>query len=240
MHDARSRAGEFEHLVVADPVDLASLGHDARVGRVDAVHVGIDLAADLERAVAGPPVAGVVLHDGGEGNGSRVGATSTQGRDVEVLVHALEPGDDDDLTFLESAAHAFRADALDAGLGVRPVGDDADLRPGEADGALAECVDRHREERDRLLFARGEEHVHLAGGRGLADLLGQLDQFVGLVAARADDDENLVPLRLRADGPARRRLDALRVGDARPAELLNHDTQESLLEPVKKAGIRHR
>ena len=44
VHDARAHAGQLEHLVVADGVHLAGLGHDPRVGGVDAVHVGVDLA----------------------------------------------------------------------------------------------------------------------------------------------------------------------------------------------------
>src|SRR5205807_1075791 len=101
VHDAGADAGQLEHLVVADGVDLARLGDDARVGGVDAVHVGVDFAADL--AVAG---GGVVLHDGGEGDGRRVRAAAAQGGDVVLLVDALEAGDDDDLAVVEGLAHA--------------------------------------------------------------------------------------------------------------------------------------
>jgi len=47
VHDPRADAGQFQHLVVADGVQLARFGDDARVGGVDAVNVGVDFAADL-------------------------------------------------------------------------------------------------------------------------------------------------------------------------------------------------
>ena len=49
VHDAGADAGQLQHLVVADGVDLAGLGHDARVGGVDAVDVGVDFAVDFLR-----------------------------------------------------------------------------------------------------------------------------------------------------------------------------------------------
>ena len=116
-------------------------------------------------------------------------------------------------------------DALDAGLGVRAVGDDADLGAGEADGAFAERLDRHRHQRDGDLLAGGQQHVHLAGRRLLGDFLGQLDQFVGGVAAGADDDDDLIAGLLGADGPPRRRHDALRVRHAGAAEFLHDQSQ---------------
>ena len=53
-------------------VELAGLGHDARVGGVDAVDVGVDLA-------------GVGVEDGGEGDGGGVGAAAAEGGDVDVF-----------------------------------------------------------------------------------------------------------------------------------------------------------
>ena len=44
VHDPGSQAGQFEHLVVADAVDLGGLGHDPGVGGVNAVDIGVNLA----------------------------------------------------------------------------------------------------------------------------------------------------------------------------------------------------
>src|SRR5262249_17561069 len=70
---------------------------------------------------------------------------------------------------------------------------------------------------------------HLARGRLLGDLLGQRNQLVGGVAAGADDDDDLAAGLAGADGPPRRRHDALGRGDAAAAELLDNERQGPLL-----------
>ena len=114
VHHPRAQAGQLEHLVVADAVDLAGLGDDPRVGGVDAVDVGVDLA-------------GVGAQHGGQGHGRRVGAAAAQRRDVVVLVDALEAGDDHDLALAQRLGHPLGRDVPDAGLGVEAVG-----RPGRS------------------------------------------------------------------------------------------------------------
>ena len=105
VHDAGADAGQFEHLVVADAVHLARFGHDARIGGVDAVHVGVDFAADVAVRFLGR----IVLHDGGQGDGGGVGAAAAERGDVAVLVDALEAGDDDDLALGQRLPHALRS-----------------------------------------------------------------------------------------------------------------------------------
>ncbi len=68
------------------------------------------------------------------------------------------------------------------------------------------ALDGHGHEGDGDLLAGGQEHVHLAGRRLLADLAGQRDQLVGGVAAGADDDDDLVAGLL---GPEARRAAAM-------------------------------
>ena len=62
----------LEHLLVRHLVQEAGLGHDARVGRVDASHVGVDLA-DVGR------------EGGGHGHRRRVGGTPSERGDVAGL-----------------------------------------------------------------------------------------------------------------------------------------------------------
>ena len=97
----------------------ARLGNDARVGRVDAVDVGVDLAF-----VGG--------QRRGQRDARRIGAAAAEGGDVAVGIHALEAGDDDDRARRQIAAHVGLVDLEDARLGVGVVGQDAHLPAGVA------------------------------------------------------------------------------------------------------------
>ncbi len=76
VHHAGAEAGEFEHFVVADPFDAAGFGQEPRIGRVDAVDVGVDFA-------------GVGPEHRGEGDGRGVAAAAAERGDVEVFVDPL-------------------------------------------------------------------------------------------------------------------------------------------------------
>jgi hypothetical protein len=148
---------ELEHLFVADARDLAGGRAHVGIGRVDPVHVGVDLA----RAGA---------DGGGHGDGAGVAASATEGGDVALLVDALKPRDDGDVPRFERAHHAARVDGADARLHERAVGEDLELMAEEAAGAPALRLDGDGSERRGDLLAGGGEGVGLArvGGRASA------------------------------------------------------------------------
>src|SRR5262249_10267927 len=156
--------------------------------------------------------------------------------DVVILVDALEPGDDDDVPLFQGPVHARRRNALDSRLGVGAVGDDADLGARKTEGALAERVDRHRQQRNGNLLAGRQQHVHLTRRRVLTDLVSQLDQFIGGIAAGADDDYHLVAVLVSTDGTACRRPDPLRPRHTGSAELLYDQSQG--ISPLWAGPIR--
>ena len=76
--------GHFQHLLEGDAVEAPGFRDDARIGRIDAVDVGIDVAA------AG-------LDRGGDGDGAGVRAAAAERRDAAgLLVNPLKAGDDRD------------------------------------------------------------------------------------------------------------------------------------------------
>jgi len=91
-HHAGAEAGQFEHLVVGDRVEPPGLREHPRVGGVDAIHVGVDLAQ-------------VGVEHGCEGYGRRVGAAAAERGDVAILVDALKAGGDDDRPGIEKRLH---------------------------------------------------------------------------------------------------------------------------------------
>ena len=138
--------------------------------------------------------------------------------------HALEAGDDRDLALGQRLADALAAHLDDLRLAVLGVGDDAGLAAGEAHRGLAEILDGHRQQRHRDALARGEQHVHLAAAGVAGDVVGEADEVVGGLAHGRDHGHDVVarparPDEVIGDGP-----DAIRVGDRRPAELLNQET----------------
>ena len=111
----------------------------------------------------------------------------------------------------------------DARAGVAAVGEHAGLGAGARTRGHADGLQRHGGEGDGLLFADGEELIHLAGvGEGLEGV-GAGDEFVGHAGAGGDDDDDLVSLLpgfLDACGDV---PDAVDVGDRGAAVLLDDE-----------------
>ena len=204
---------QLEHLLVADALDLARVGHDVRVGGVDAVDVGVDLAD-------------VGLERGGDGHAAGVGAAAAERGDVAVGVGALKAGDDGDLALLERVVDLLAVDRLDARAREGRVGDDAHLRAEERLRRAARLLDGERHQAHRDLLARRRDDVELALvlGRGLVvHLLGELEQAIGLARHRRDDHDDVVTRLLRGDAAPGDFADALDRADRGAAVLLHHE-----------------
>ncbi len=124
LQDAGAEAGELEHFIIADAVDLACVLDDAGVGGEDSVDVGVVFAD-------------VGLEDGADGDEGGVAPAAAEGGVIALGGDALEAGDDDDFSGGELVENAFLVDGLDAGFAEGVVGDEADLAAGEADGLVA-------------------------------------------------------------------------------------------------------
>ena len=104
----------FQHLLIGDLFQATRFRDNARVGGIDAVHVGIDIAA--RRA-----------DTGGNRHSAGVGAAAAQGRDAGAGRHALESGDHGDLAILDRSLHVGGGDAFDAGRAMHGTGLDRHL-----------------------------------------------------------------------------------------------------------------
>ena len=203
--------GQLEHLLVRDGVELAGLRNEARVGREDALDVGVDLAR-------------VGSERGRERDRGGVRAAPAERRHLVRGRDALEAGDEHDRALGERFVDPPRADLEHLRACVVGVGDDARLRAGERDRGVAEVVDRHRGERARDPLPDREQHVELARVRGGRDLVGELDEVVGRRAHRREDADDVVPRLACGNEPLRDRLQPLRPLDGRAAELLDEET----------------
>ena len=149
LQHLRSEARHFQHFLERHRIEAARFGHDARIGRIDAIDVRVDLAFRGAKCRC-------------ERNTGRVGASAPEGSDVAIRIHALESGDDDDRSIVEVSAHRRLVDRQDSCLGERAVGQHADLAAGVASRLETHLLQRNCEEPDRHLLAGRRDHVELA------------------------------------------------------------------------------
>jgi hypothetical protein len=214
VHDAGAHARHLQHLVVADGVHLAGVGDDPRVGGVHAVHVGVDLALDV---VPGELDRGRDRHRGG------VAAAPPQGGDVAQLVHALEAGQHDDVPAVERLAQAVRVDLLDPALRcvlsvTMPICGPVKLTARSPSSWIAIAVSA------MLICSPVASSMSISRADG-ADVISPalaIRSSVVLPLRRHHHDDAVTGV-LGADRLAGGLHHAVRVLDARPAELLHHD-----------------
>ena len=166
LQHARAAAGKLEHIVVADDVKLLCARAHARIGGVDAVHVGIYLA----HIGANAP-----CHRHRRG----VGATAPERGNIAVGVNALKTRDHGNGARIERFHDALVVHLHDLGLRVGAVGLDTGLAPREAHRLVAARLDGHGKKRHGNLLASGKQAVHFARRRILVQGGGKPHQLVG-------------------------------------------------------------
>lgn len=112
------------------------------------------------------------------------------------------------------------------------VGDDADLRAGEAHRVDSDVVQRHAQERHADALAGREQHVHLATRRIRRHLVRELQEVVGGLAHRRNDDHQIVPRSPRGGNMAGDIAHPLGVGDRCSAVLL-HDERHACNHAIR-------
>ena len=186
LEDLGAQRSHFEHFLERDFFDPPRFRHDARVGRVDAVDIGIDVA-DLG------------IQRGGNRHGARIGPAPAERGHTLIFRDALETGDHGDLAGIDGIRQAGIVKAHDAGLAMALVGLELQL-PAEPGARLqATLAQRQRQEAGGDLLARGDDDVifivillplELAACR----TFGQGDQLVGLPCHGRNDHGHMLTL----------------------------------------------
>ena len=179
MHFASTQARQFQHFVIRDLVQFASVFDQSRIGRKNPFDIGVDFAD-------------VRFQHGRQSGCRRVAAAATQRGDIEIFVDPLKPRSDHDFAFAERLSHPVGFDFANSCLGVSRIRQDSNLIPCQADGRLAQCLNGHRHQSDGLLFASGQQHIHFTRWGNIADLFRKGDQFVRFITACADDHHDLI------------------------------------------------
>ena len=151
LQDLGPERGHLEHFLERHLVEPPRLRHDARIGGVDAVDVGVDVAA-------------VGVKRRGQRHRRSVRAAAAERRHAVGLgANALEAGDDCDLALGEACDDPDAVDAGDARRAVRVVGRQRDLPalPGARVEPHAFQDDGEQAGGDE--FARGDDRVVFGG-----------------------------------------------------------------------------
>ena len=209
LQDLGAERGHFQHFLEGHLVEAARLGNDARIGGVDAVDVGVDVAA-------------VGVQRGRQRHGGGVGAAAPERRDAAGLgVNALEARDDRHLALREAVDDALALDAGDAGRAMRLVGEQRDLPALPRPGLDPHVLEHDGEQAGGDKFARGDDRVIFGGVIERRGFLAPGHQFVGLAGHGGNHDRDFVPGLDLAFDMARDVADAVHIGDAGAAEF--HD-----------------
>ena len=206
---------ELEHFLIGDDRQLARARHDPGIGGVDAVDVGVDVAA-------------VGVHRRGDGDGRRVGAAPAQRGEAAVGGDALEAGNDRDPFFVEHPLEHGDVDPLDHAGGVA-AGADRQLPAHIGARVEPHPLQRDRQEAAGHLLARGDHHVIFARVVERGGLAAELDQPVGLAGHRRHHHRHLIARLRRAPDEAGDMADALAPRHRGAAEL-HHDARHGAPE----------
>ena len=215
---------EFKHLFARNAMDLAREWNHARVGGEYSVDIGVNLTdIRVERR--------------GECDGTCVGTATTECGDVtRVTVEALESGNNDDGSLGDGVFEATRGDVDDSGGAVLVIRNHARLAAGERSRVMAEATNGHGNECHRDSLARGQQHVQLAWGRHTRHFIREVNEFIGGVTHGAHHHHDVISGLACFDDAARDSLDALGVGDRRPAELLHNQAHLETLPHERNRG----
>ena len=222
----RARRGQLEHLLVGDGVELARFGHDPRVGREDALDVGVDLAD-------------IGVERGRERDRRRVRAAAAERRHLER--RSRRPG-----SRRRARSRPARAPRGCASGGSRApsrrrvlgVGDDAGLRAGERDRAswprswiaIAASAHEIRSPTESSMSSSRGCGPARPGGRGRSARRSSRPSPRGRRRRRCRRVA-------RRNEPARDRLNRSGPGDGGAAELLDDETHGETL-PASTLGPR--
>ncbi len=221
MHHLGAERSEFQHFLEGDLVEPLGARHDARIGRIDAIDVRVDVAA--------------VSADGRRDRHCRSirPAAAQSGDAAGLLVHALEAGDDRNLfAFRKAADQLLAIDVEDARRAVDVRGRNRKLPALPGARVDIEVLQRDRHQagghllsgRDHgIVFARIENAPRLE--RGLAPG----HELIGHARHGRRHDRNLMPGIDLALDVTRGVADAVDVGDRRAAEFHDQTGHEGAL-----------
>ena len=211
LQNLGAERSHFEHFLEGHAIETAGFGHDPRIGRIDAVDIGINVAS-------------IGMNGGRHGDRAGVGTAAAERRDPSgLLVETLKAGDHRNLAAGEAPDDLGSVDRQDARRTMRIVGQDRDLPALPGARRNADILQHDGEQPGSDLFARRHDRIIFARIVQHGSLAAPGDEFVGLAGHRRNHDRDLMAGLHLAFDVARDVADALDIGDRRAAEF-HHET----------------
>ena len=179
LEDLGPDARQFEHFLIGHRAQLARLGDDPRIGGVDPVDIGVDVAA-------------IGLDRRRHRHRRSVRAAAPQRGDAVVVGYPLEARDDRDLAALHRRDQPLAVDALDPRAGVALAGAQRQLPAQPAARRAADGLQRQRQQPGGHLFAAGDHDVVFRRIVERVGLAAEIDQPVGFARHRRDNHRDLI------------------------------------------------
>jgi hypothetical protein len=213
---------QFQHVLEGDLVEPPRLGNHARVGRIDAIDIGVDIAA-------------VGMDGGGNCHGRSVGtATPQRGDSIGLRIDALEAGDDRDLFAVpESVDDLGAVDLENSRRSVGVGGPDRDLPALPGTGLYTDRLQGDGQQSGGDLFARSHYGVVFAGVMHRRRIAAPFHQFVGLAGHRRHHHRDVMAGVYFAFHMTRDVADPVDIGDGRAAEFHHEAAHDDACIPCE-------
>ena len=158
-----AHAGQFQHFFIGDAMQFAGARHDARIGRVDAIHISIDVAA-------------IRLQRRRHRHRRRIGPATAQRCHPLIRRQPLKARHHRHFASRHACQDGSRLDILDAGHTVGAAGADRQLPTQPAARLNAQRLQRDGQQAGGDLLASGHHHVifgRIGQRRGFAAITDQ-------------------------------------------------------------------
>ena len=212
----------MQHIGVVDAVKLFCARDETRIGGVNAVDIGVYLAARSAQRI-------------GERYRRRVRAATAERGDIVVFVDALKAGDKDDLARLELTVQPVGAYVQNSCSAVDGVGENSRLPAGERYAVEPHRVQLHRHEGNRAELPRRQQHIQLPPLRRLRYLACVFQKRVGRIPTGGQYDHRAVAVRMGIGDDAGDPPDPFGVGDRASAEFLYYQHGDP---PKEKSRVK--
>ncbi len=132
LHHLRAEAGQLHHFVIRNFIQLSRIGHHARIGRVHAIHVRINLAQ-------------VRFQNRSQRNRRQVRSSPPQRGNAPVTRLPLKPRHDHHVAFVQHRMNLPGRDVVNLRLRVNSIGHNARLCTGQRNRRQIQRMQRHRQ-----------------------------------------------------------------------------------------------